>query len=324
MMQDPSSPERFIAAVFDANEHADYESLERFVDGTLGPSDAKRLEQHADICQSCAAEIDDLRSFAAGFSRKNTHPSFPWFAFAAAVALIAFAALLFVGHRTGSVLEVRTSRVSVRDANGVIALDRAGHVSGVSAPWQPLVAQVLSTGHFGSIPSTLTGPAVRRDVLRGDTATATVRILHPAEEVIAEDAPAFEWAANDRHALFIVEVFDSEFRTIIQSPKMKATRWVPPLALPRGQELRWQVTQIARDHRITAPAPPEPPARFFIVDSEAAKQIDSARAANSHLILAAVYARSGMRDAAVAELDQLARANPRSSLIGQLLRSVKK
>src|SRR5438105_3234427 len=323
-MQDSTTPQsRFIAAVFDEHEHVDYELLEGFVDGTLNAADENRVREHAAVCPACATEIEDLRSFARGFSSTVAVEPFRWIAVAAVIGATAIGTLLVVSsnrfHHEGATAGRREARVTIRDATRIITLDRAGHVHGIAPAWEPLITQVLSTRTLGVVPSRLPAPATQNDALRGVGAPSALGVLRPSEVVITEDTPAFEWSDVDRRAVYFVEVFDLQFRLVVRSAKTTAKRWVPEYPLPRGQQLQWQVTRISDGVRSTAPQPPKGPARFYIVDAAAAKEIDSARATNSHLILAAVYARSGMRDGASAELDQLMRANPESPIIAQLV-----
>jgi len=83
----------------------------------------------------------------------------------------------------------------------------------------------------------------------------------------------------------------------------------PPLPqpLPRDRTYQWQVETALGAKRSIAPAPE--PARFRIIGDGELAELDRARAAGDPLVLAALYARAGLMDPAVAELRKLAGAS---------------
>lgn len=59
-------------------EHPDYEQLEGYVDGTLGAVDREIVEGHLEFCESCAADVAELRPFRdvlAVFPEKEYSPA---------------------------------------------------------------------------------------------------------------------------------------------------------------------------------------------------------------------------------------------------------
>ncbi len=74
---------------------------------------------------------------------------------------------------------------------------------------------------------------------------------------------------------------------------------------------------------MTEPAPPRAEARFLVLEAAAAGRIARARSAGtpSHLLLAVTYAREGLREETLAELEELDRLNPGSPVVANLRRS---
>jgi hypothetical protein len=319
---------RFVAAALDDHEHLDYELLEHFVDGTINSVERERVKSHAALCQRCASDIDDLRAFAGSFRPPTTSSrrAWRWFAAAAAVVGVTAAILLFIARSRSNDAVTAPGhpavRVVLRDASGMITLDSRGRIYGAPAGWEPLIREVLTTRRLGQASPNVRTFVRENDVLRGGEEKPRLRVLRPARTIVAEDAPAFEWSGGLPDAVYVVEIFDSRFQLVARSPSTTRTQWVPERPLPRGGELQWQVIERVGGHQYTAPQPPDPPARFMIIDAATAKQLTAAQSTKSHLLLAAIYARSGMREAAQRELEALARLNHGSQTIAQLIRSM--
>jgi hypothetical protein len=92
-----------------------------------------------------------------------------------------------------------------------------------------------------------------------------------------------------------VEIFDERLQLIAESPALSAHQWRPTVPLPRSQVLTWEVRLDEDGQNTIAPRPPDPPARFRIASATA---IDAARATESALEAALIYAREGMIDEA--------------------------
>jgi hypothetical protein len=316
-MDRSSMENRFIAAVLDAHDHVDATTLERYADDTLSTAEERRIGEHAQVCERCAAELEDLRSFARGFSLRSRATQ-SWIAAAAAIAAAIVVAILIPRptRQTASV-----PRVSVRDGNGVFTLDAAGRVHGAPAPWSSEIASALRAGRLRIEPSPF-ARVPQSDGLRGVSARSDFRVLQPVDAVVADAKPQFEWTAAGAKASYVVEIFNPQFDRVTQSPRILSTRWTPAQPLPRSVELQWQVVAIHDTRQSIAPQPPAKPARLFIVDALSANRIEAARATKSHLAIAIAYAAAGMRDTARAELEKLAAQNPGSAVVGRLLRSL--
>jgi len=110
------------------------------------------------------------------------------------------------------------------------------------------------------------------------------------------------------------------------SEPLTTTSWRPAKPLVNGSTYSWQVTAVLDGRPVVSPVLPLPPARFKILGRGRAVELEQARKAyaNSHLALAALYARAGLRDEAEAELRALLRANPQSRVVRNLLRDIRR
>ncbi|MBV9494435.1 MAG: hypothetical protein JOZ54_09315 [Acidobacteria bacterium] len=139
--------------------------------------------------------------------------------------------------------------------------------------------------------------------------------LAPLGAVVINNRPSFTW--NDvPDARYRVEVFDTQFRSVVASPLLDTNRWTPPAPLPRGGTFLWQVTAVTPTTIVTAPQPPSPEARFLVLDephADALAQLERSEARPS-LALGVAYAEAGVFDAAERELRAVDNADSRRFL----------
>jgi hypothetical protein len=85
------------------------------------------------------------------------------------------------------------------------------------------------------------------------------------------------------------------------------------------------VKAVKDGQEVTVPRPPAPQARFRVIDEAKANELAKANRAygSSHLPLAVLYANAVLLNEAEQELRILQRANPRSEIVGKLLRQVR-
>ncbi len=74
------------------------------------------------------------------------------------------------------------------------------------------------------------------------------------------DRPAFRWSPLPGAREYRIDIVDQNFNSLATGTTT-ATEWTPPVPLPRGQILQWQV----RARERIAPAPPQPDAKFRIL-----------------------------------------------------------
>jgi hypothetical protein len=318
---------RGIAAPSDPEAgHISFEQIQAFVDGNTFPADAAEVESHVLDCGICRAEVDDLREFAAGLREGRSRAArFRWY-----VAAGAIAAVLVIGAFLVSTHPPRAGKpelaISIRDGAYVVGLDRQETLSAppeIPPPDRQLLIGMLRDRVLPvSVNDNLRS---NRSVLLGAGGEESpFRLLSPVGETVRSPKPEFRWQPLPGSDSYKVEVFDSSFNLVLSSPAIAATSWVPGVGLPRQKLFLWQVTANRAGSTLKAPQPPDPEARFQILDERAAASIEEAQEMTppSRLLLAIRFANAGLCRDALAEIAGLNRTNPGSAVLPQLQASV--
>jgi len=142
--------------------------------------------------------------------------------------------------------------------------------------------------------------------LLGDTDAAAGAVLSPVAETVESDRPMFRWTPVSGIKSYRVEVYDSNFDEVASSGPVTGTEWRPDVPLRRGAVYTWVVA--AGSKRF--PQPPAPEARFEVLATEAAAEVERARASGSRLLLAVAAGRHGLWLDARQALDEAALDNP--------------
>jgi hypothetical protein len=150
-------------------------------------------------------------------------------------------------------------------------------------------------------------------------------LLRPVGTVVLSHRPLFRWRALKDADSYVVKIYDADFNEVAASPPLAATTWTVPRALVRGPTYSWQVTARVGDREILSPVKPAPEARFMVLEQAKANELAKAKNASpdSPLTLGILYAQAGLLDEAEYEFQTLLRANPQSTLVQKLLRSVR-
>ena len=268
------------------SDHLDFETLHALVDQSIQSIDREIAESHLEGCATCRDELADLRVFA----RAEQRPSWNrwWLAAAAVLALVV----------TGAIV---TSRHEVSRATA------PARVATLAIP--PLAVELH---------------AYTRELRGRGRDAGALEPLSPIGRIVVEDRPLFEWTAAGR-SRYVVEIFDEQYRPVATSPRLTATRWVPPEPLPADRILTWQVTAFDRSGSITAPRPPLSEARFFILERDRARLIRSLeQLERPSLSLGIAYAESGALAEAQRELSALIAADRDPETARQLLLQVQR
>ena len=220
-------------------------------------------------------------------------------------------------------------RVVLEDSSGSIALDAQGRWSGwpvQSVALDEQIRRVLGSQKL-EIPVEALLPRGRHASLRGDSPEAPPSfLLGPVGIVVEEDRPVFRWRPVARAREYLVTVSTEDGETLIKSPPVVTTEWTPAHPLKRGQSYLWQVTAATASGAITAPRPPEPEARFRVLEAQTLEGLQEARraASGSHLVLGILYAKAGLLDDAERELMALATLNPNTAIPKDLLADLRR
>jgi anti-sigma factor RsiW len=226
------------------------------------------------------------------------------------------------------VIESPDKVLALKDAGGVVTLDEEGRLQGLtvlSAANQQLIKNALRSGSV-LMPTTISDVTAKAGVLMsGSSPGVSFALQSPVGTFVQSARPVFRWRELKGATFYIVTVYDPAFRIVAKSEAVKKTEWTPDYDLEPGITFRWQVTAMANDQGVKSPVPPAPEARFKIIESAKAQDLQQTRQAlaNSHLALGVLYAQAGLLDDAERELQILIRANPQANIAKKLLQSVK-
>jgi hypothetical protein len=247
------------------------------VDGTAGPKDRASIETHLRQCGVCAREAGELRAWA----RSRQELPLGWLAVAAAVALFVLTPAVvrwtpMAGPRPGT-----------REAlAGLESLPESA---------QRGVRSALEAG-FAEPPAALADLRPRPEVLMGEPAPGAFRLLEPLGTVVPTDRPTFRWQSLAGAESYTVTVYDESARRVLESPPLPEPVWTSGEPLERGRVLVWQVRARVGGRVVTAPVPPDPAARFKVLDKDEAQMLEQAARDHptSHLLLGLLYAQAGV------------------------------
>ena len=216
--------------------------------------------------------------------------------------------------------------LSLNDGEATVGITAGGEISGYEG---------LPASSRSDVKRALSGAAIDFPDLRdlkaasgafmseNSNSAGTFRINSPVGKVVLTNSPSFSWQAVPGADSYTVEVYDLNFKKVASSGQLSSPRWTT--TLPRGQTYVWQVTARKGEETLKAPRPPASEARFRIVDDKFAREITTLRRSHSasHLPLAIAYAKTGMIDEAIRELETVAKQNPRSGLPRRLIRQLR-
>ena len=283
-------------------DHLSEETIVALAEG--GEVNAEAAD-HLRTCVSCRGEVDDLLKFAATRRAPAANRSLRMWAVAAAILIAVLAPLLWIWTQ-------RAPRAEVA-GNGALPPDYAAIVEQAQRSGQLEIGGIAAS--LGRKQEVLLGPAA------GENRFA---LNHPIAEGVLTDRPQFSWQAFRGAATYRVEVYDEAFRKVGESGDLTSTTWTPSQPLPGGHVYSWTVTAHAGSNDIREPVPPSPEAKFAVLPPDEVKRLSDARRRfpNAHLLLAALYARAGVLEEARAELKTLGSADPGSTLVPQLEKSL--
>jgi hypothetical protein len=158
-------------------------------------------------------------------------------------------------------------------------------------------------------------------LLGGPGAISDPALMQPLGTVVESDRPIFRWTAEPEAVSYELGIYDAEFEPVMQSGRLTGTEWRPSKPLRRGAMYSWEVTAHRSTGPITIPPPPQPQARFRVLSSHAFAELQRTRAhyGDSLLVMGTLYARNGLLDDAERAWNELARDNPDSAAIRELL-----
>jgi hypothetical protein len=290
-------------------EHPGIESLEAYVEGRLSAEDRARLDELAARLPMVAEDLADLRSVQAQLaSPPLASRSLRWGRVAAAAAIAATLAL-------GVWLTVRSTAPPDAAAPATIAAltqDERARVDGIVAAGRITVPAAVAA---------LNRPA--GTLLGTSSVPATLSPVMPLGTAVRSTRPSFTWTDAGADA-YTVAIFDERFTEVARSPRIAGTSWTPAADLQRGGSYLWQVTAHRAAGDLTAPQPPNPEARFVVIDAATAARIDAleGRASSDPLAFGILLADAGLVIDARAQLERAARVPATADAARRLLDSL--
>lgn len=279
-------------------EHLSPDTLMAIADGT-GDS-AEHLQQ----CESCRAEVEELRELA---PRPRLLRHWPVYAAAAAIAAMVMIVPLLDRRPVSPEPPPRVATAVEPPA--------VPQTAGYSRPeWEEEVAAVRARRSL-AVPAVIEELRPRTSSLRGGAEDEDLQ-LRPNGYVVAGTRPRFEWMGS-RNARYRVILQRGD--RIVESETLTAPAWTPPFELQRGAEYAWQVEVTIGGTRSVHPRQPDPPARFRVVAQKVLDEIDDARRRHPDdpLLLVVILARHGLRDET---LQEIARLEQRDAALAAALR----
>jgi anti-sigma factor RsiW len=297
-----------------SSDHVAESDVHAFVDGRLDHARRDGIARHLDLCEACRDEVRDLRASAATFRGAGGRFPSAW-----SYAGIAAAAMLVLALAVPGLLRTDSARTgAVPDVDHPASIDEP--LDGLAPEDVERVRRTLRSGRL-SFPSYVQNLVATRAALRGDPSAPGFELVAPVGTAVLDARTTFRWTPAAPSATYIVTLQDELTGATVDSPVLRTLEWTPELPLTRGRTYLWQVAAAFDGRRPVTPAPPEPPAKLFVLSAS-----DAARAAQfppSPLVRGILYAELGLLDDAERELGALSTQKPDTAVPGGFLQQVK-
>ena len=303
-------------------KHLSSLELERIRRGAASAEETESVGRHVAECPECAALAglglsigESVAAFQAAFAAEDERPPRRvfrgWKAVAPLAAAAAIAGIVFFFPRSPETPQPAPHHLQP-PPHVTIAVAR-------NAEWDALLAETRRSGVL-PFPAEIRELAAT-DSFRGDSRKSASEQVWPAATAVDEQQPELRWPLP-RGAKSIVTI-TLHGEEIERSGELTAARWRVPVALPRGEMVRWQVRIEKGEQSFVLPAPPAPPAIFRVLSAREHEELLRARseAGGDHLLLGLLYARAGLVDDARRELETHARET-QEPLAERLLRQL--
>jgi hypothetical protein len=309
--------------------HPAHAELVALTDGQLSDVDREMVESHVMVCAQCADDVADLAAMrtaiaATAHTAAVTVPArVSSGAWKFAVAAVAAAAAIFLAvewYGPESMGDGSSPAAVQRSASTVTPTPESSAASATAAPLrerlspeeQSIVNAALASGRV-DVPANIRALGGTMGTLLGTSAppslSASMLPLAPSGTAVTDGTPPLSWQPIPGALSYRVAIFDQQFNEVAASAPLTTNRWTPTDELPRATTLVWQVTaRLADGSDVLAPAPPQPEARFTILDAAAVAATDALRERlkDQPLALGILLAKSGLIVDAATAFDRAA------------------
>jgi anti-sigma factor RsiW len=302
-------------ALLPVDVHLADEEVQAYVAGTLDADARARVDAHIGDCGTCAHQIEELRAWAAGATptvrdtRNPRRSALRWYALAAAIL---FAIVLPVGYYW----QASRPRPDLPALPGF---------AGLPAEAQERVRTAVSSGTV-ALPREIAELAGRRDTLMGRVKAPGFGVVAPVATAVTDDRPVFTWRPLEGADSYDLAVLDDRGQPAAATSVVEGTTARLTEALPRGRVYTWQVTARAGARLVTAPAAPEPVARFKVIDEATASVLRRLEREHpdSHVLLVILYLQAGAVDDAVRHMRAVDANDPYAPLARRALEQLER
>lgn len=277
-------------------EHLAQEELVRYAAGDFRGLDLDGIQAHLNACEPCRGEVSGHRQWIATIAQpRHSRTRFAVIAAVAASAGVGILLTVWNARKPDLVPDPR-----VRTPPAAVTVDRPHENE-----WDAMKADVRRTGVL-PLPRDIRAFSAE-DVVRGAPPKRARRRVSPSSTTVMETNPTLRWPSVAGSSAIVSVLSGRDL--VAQSPPLSASEWQVTPNLERGRIYRWQVLVQRGDESVLMPAPPAPPALFRVLDDSDVATVERARSqkAGDHLLLAVVYARAGLTEAARDELDAFGR-----------------
>lgn len=218
--------------------------------------------------------------------------------------------------------------IVVYDAHGQLILTQRGRLEGVEdlpADLRESVERALVTRRLPASPALAGWYSGASNVRGGVGPQSEFAPVAPTNVVVESDRPEFRWRALDAAQDYTVTIYDSNSRQVATSGPVAGTAWTTPTPLARGGTYSWQISALKDGEKVISPKPPLPEARFKVLDKAAVATLGKLRrtVGSSHLVMGVFYWKHGLIPESEREFQALAKANPESDVVKELLANIR-
>ena len=324
----------------DTVRHLTQTDLEAFSSGRLPSARLDFCRTHLESCDACRAELEDVRTYQTGAMgmqrtesaqrvpdrrRRRRSPAVPLLTVAALALVAGVGSVLWLHHKKSPTN--RTPPVASMPATSTVTPPTATtptdatHIAS-TLPAVPKPAESAGIQHDKPQPA----PEVSRSHARiPSEAQAGFALVSPLGKTTLETRPEFSWRPLPGAIGYTVEIVDTGLHPVMHSPGLKGTSWRPKHPLRPGETYFWQVTATQRGGaKVAASEPSLSATALKIAVPKLADDMEHFKQGHrdDHLVLAAMYAQSGMHADSAAELRKISRGEPGYSMAQAMLKSL--
>jgi hypothetical protein len=326
------------ADVEETVRHLPQTDLEAYANGRLPSARLDFCRTHLETCDACRAELEDVRTYQTSFSsiqrsdasqrvpdrrkRRRSSPALPLLA-AATVVVVAGVSTVVWWHHKGP----WTNRTPPVASNPTPPMTTPPVVSAQTPPTtppadvRPAASDGIQHGKLPPPPSAVNRPRERA----ASTAQATFALSGPIGKTTLETRPEFTWQALPGAIGYTVEIVDTGLHPVLHSPGLRGTNWRPKHPLRPGETYFWQVTATLHGGaKVAASQPSLSETALKIAVPKLTDDMERFKQGHldAHLVLAAMYAQSGMHNESAEELKKVAPGDPGYNMARAMLKTL--